>query len=224
MMRKFTITLALFLGLASHRPAARADFSFSLPLNTSAAGKIDLGFFEAGTSLTLQIGGHGDLAGSRYQVNADGTLYAPASGPYSFANQGAVYTTVNGGDGVNHFVGGGANYDMSGSGYPFAGALTTDTTNPNIIRFGAVVGTFSATPGRADWFLIGTRATIVVPTGGAHLYLAVNDTSHGDNHGAYSGRVAINAVPEPGSVVMLGAGVGALLAFARRRDRSAVAS
>jgi len=164
----------------------------SLPLTVGGSNKADKGFFAGGTIVQITASGHGDLVDSRYQVKPDGTLFAPATGVYSFANHGAVYTKVAGGDGINHFVGGGANYDISGSGFPFAGKLTTNTTDPADIRVGVVVGTFSANPSRANWFVVGTSAKIPVPAAGAHLYLAVNDTNSTDNHGAYS--VTINSV------------------------------
>ena len=158
----------------------------SLPLSVGGTNKADEGSFAGGTLLQITASGHGDLVDSRYQVKPDGTMYAPGTGAYAFANKGAVYTKVAGGDGINHFVGGGANYDVSGSGFPFAGKLTTDTTDPADIRVGAIVGTFSANPTRANWFVIGTSGKITVPSGGAHLYLAGNDTFSGDNHGTFS--------------------------------------
>src|SRR5438067_2798 len=83
-------------------------------------------------------------------------------------NVGATnYPIVNGGDGINHFPGGGANYDNApappAGPYAFAGAQTTDTTSPLAILFGTVVGTFTNTPTRADWFRIGTGGTFTVP-------------------------------------------------------------
>lgn len=164
--------------------------SVNLPLTTAPDNKLDLGAFLAGATLTATFTGNGDLVDSRYQTKPDGSLYAPATGGYDFANAGAAYPTQDGGDGVNHFAGGGANYDATGSGYGFATKLTTDTADPAAIRLGAVVGTFSDSPARADWFLIGNGATLTVPAGGAHLYVAVNDTFSGDNHGAYTGTLS----------------------------------
>ncbi len=168
----------------------------SFPLTTGASNKLDLGFFSAGAAVTLGLTGQGDLVSSQLQVRPNGELAALASGVYTFCNPGSAYPNFNGGDGINHFPGGGANYDASGSGYPFAGKLTTNTLDSAAIRLGAVVGTFSATPGRADWFFIGYEKTITIPDGGAHLYLAVNDTVPGDNHGAY-GYTVTTAPPAP---------------------------
>ena len=179
--------------------------SLSLPLATSADGKLDLGAFNGGATVTLAFSGNGDLVDSRYQTRPDGSLYAPAAGSYDFANAGATYPTQDGGDGINHFAGGGANYDATGSGYGFATKLTTDTTDPAAIRLGAVVGTFSASPVRGDWFLIGNGVTVTVPAGGAHLYVAVNDTFSGDNHSAYTGTVSTNGdTPNNGGLVVPG--------------------
>ena len=102
--------------------------------------------------------------------------------------------------------------------------MTTDTTDPADIRFGAVVGTFSASPSRSDSFYVGYGGSFVVPAGGGDLFLAVNDTVNGDNHGAYSGT--LSAVPEASSVVsfglLLALGAGGI-AIARRRKASASA-
>ncbi|MDQ6860316.1 MAG: hypothetical protein M3032_04065, partial [Verrucomicrobiota bacterium] len=169
----------------------------SLPLTTGASNKLDLGVFSGGTAVTVGLTGQGDLVDSRFQVRPNGELAALASGPYTFCNPGAAYPNQDGGDGINHFSGGGANYDGSGSGYPFAGKLTTNTLDPATIRLGAVVGTFSANPGRSDWFSIGYEKTVSIPAGGAHLYLAVNDTVPGDNHGAYGINVSTAPAPPP---------------------------
>ena len=218
MNRKHLAALALagFLTLG-HHPAARADSSFALPLTDGGGNPLDLGFFAGGTTLLITTSGHGDLVDSRYQVNPDGSLYVPATGVYNFANPGASYPAINGGDGINHFPGGGSNYDFSGSGYSFAGKVTTDTTDPAAIRAGAVVGTFSATPTRSDWFFIGEDSTITIPAAGDHLYVAVNDTFSPDNHGIYSGTVRVNPVPEPTGLLLFGSGLLGLCGYRFRR-------
>ena len=173
----------------------------TLPLNAGETNPLDLGLFPPGAKITLASGGHGYLANPALQTLPDGALFVPATSPFLFANSGASgYSTLNGGDGVNHFLGGGANYS---SGYSFAGKQTTDTTDVAAIRLGAVVGTFTPTPSRADWFPIGAGTTVTVPAGaiGSHLYLAVNDIYNPDNFGSYqvnyvaavSGTLALTA-------------------------------
>jgi large repetitive protein len=158
----------------------------------------DLGFFQGGTSITITAGGHGDLANSSFQVNPDGSIFAPATSPNTYANAGATnYPKTQGGDGVNHFPGGGANVDPGGTKFCFAGKQTTDTTDPAAIRCGALVGTFKSQPTNLDWFLIGYGTTLTVPAGGADLYLAVNDNDNLDNHGSYSVDVGTAASPVP---------------------------
>src|SRR5262249_55106351 len=97
------------------------------------------------------------------------------------------YPTNFGGDGINHFPGGGVNF-VPGHGklsWPIAGKETTDTRDPAVIRFGAVVGTFADSPEREDWFLVGGSTRVTIPRGGRHLYLVVNDSAYGDNGGGY---------------------------------------
>jgi YD repeat-containing protein len=190
--------------------------TIALPLTTGAANKLDLGLFAGGTSITLSATGNGDLSSSSLQINADGSLHAPVPvGSYSYANPGASgYPTVNGGDGTNHFPGGGLNYDVPGNtGYGFAGKQTTDTTDPGVIRDGAIVGTFVTAPARTDWFYIGPNKTILIPAGGAHLYLAVNDSFNPDDHGQYDVTMASSSPSGPITVSANGQnvpGVGAL--------------
>ncbi|WZO96163.1 PEP-CTERM sorting domain-containing protein [Isosphaeraceae bacterium EP7] len=209
-------SLALLAGLMVAPNVVRADSTFSLSLTTGSDNKLDLGLFSGGSILNFSFSGHGDLIDPNIQVNADGSLFSPASSNLAFANEGAAYSTLAGGDGINHFVGGGLNFDSTGSGFGFAGKMTTDTTDPLAIRHGAVVGTFSATPGRDDWFLIGLGSVVVIPDGGAHLYLAVNESINSDNNGAYLGTLTV--IPEPSSIVMLGIGIsGVLLRISGRK-------
>jgi hypothetical protein len=200
---------------------AIAQTTISLPLSTSASGKIDLGPFAGGTMLQISVTGSGDLANSNYQTNPDGSLAAVAGSPWTYANPGAAIGTIGGqGDGTNHFVGGGGNYDFGGgSGYGFAGLETTDTTNPQTIRAGAVVGTFASSPSRADWFILGYGGTFTVPGGGADFFVAVNDSFSSDNHGNYS--LTFTAVPEPATAALWIAMIGGGFVIARRCRRNA---
>lgn len=204
--------------------------SQSIGLTVGAGNKQKVGTFAGGEQIRLQFGGNGDLVDARYQVRADGSLFSPATGAYAFANEGAAYPSFDGGDGINHFVGGGANYDATGSGYGFAGKKTTNTFDLAAIRSGAVVGTFNPNPiaNSADWFVIGADGTFTVPTGGGDLYLAINDTNNGDNHGLFTGTMSVTApavvtVPEAGTgVLMSGMSLLGLIGtvVARRRDRT----
>lgn len=159
----------------------------SLSLTVGAGNKVDLGAFAGGETLSISASGQGDLVDSRWRVFSDGSLAAPASGVYSFANFGDAYPMAYDGDGINHFAGGGANIDwkkdLNQVFFGFAGKQTTNTQDRAAIRFGAVVGTFSSSPTRADWFLIGRGTTVAVPAGGGRLNVAVNDSFPPDNHG-----------------------------------------
>ncbi|NOS71350.1 MAG: PEP-CTERM sorting domain-containing protein [Verrucomicrobia bacterium] len=198
--------------------AASSAFAtgFTLPATTTGPGKIDLGFFSGGTVLSVTASGQISLLdGSGFNTFADGSLVNPINpvgdlANYGYVNAGASgYPTTFGGDGINHYTGGGLNYDVNLGAFGLAGAQSTDTTNPNTIRLGAVVGTFSASPLFTDWFYIGTGATIVVPGGGANLYVAVNDTTYPNNSGSYDCN--INIVPEPTTASFLLIAAGGML-------------
>ena len=205
--------LASIATIAMATPATAA--SFTLDAQTSDLNKLNLGFFAGGTTLNAKLSGIISL-GESSGLYADGSLETPLRFNYPYASLGASgYPTNFGGDGINHFIGGGLNYDVRDTTNPFgfAGKQTTDTTDPNAIRFGSVIGTFSTNPSRNDWFFIGLDRILTVPEGGANLYVAVHDTYYSNNSGAYSGTIEIvpesKSVPEPGSVFGLLA-VGAL--------------
>jgi hypothetical protein len=190
---------------------ATNQFNISLPLATGSGNKLDLGSFAGGLVLQLSFVGHGDLVNSSYQTLPDGSMFAPALAPYANANPGANFPTNAGGDGINHYPGGGQIYDFGGgSGFPFAGKPTTDTADPAGMRDGAVVGTFSPSPANTNWFNIGYGGTFVVPAGGAHLYVAVNDTVNSDNHGTYFGMLVtvVAIAPPPVLSISLSSGMG----------------
>jgi hypothetical protein len=219
----FGVAALSLLGLSVFTSSASAQTTnFSLPLSIGSASKLDLGTFAAGTTLKLTLTGNGALQpGNNFHVLPDGSLFAPTSGSNSFANAGATnYPTAAGGDGVNRFAGG-ANFDTVSTVFGFAGKMTTDTTDPAAIRFGAVVGTFSPSPSRSDWFHVGYGNTFVVPTGGADLFLAVTNSFISDNQGLYSGTLVANApVPEASTTVsfgLLALGIGGLVVAGRRR-------
>jgi hypothetical protein len=188
-----TTYTALLVSCALHALPISAQ-QFALPANMTEANKIDVGFFDGGTLLPIHTTGEISL-GEGVDVFADGSLVHPVTfSSYTFLNEGSSgYPQINGGDGTNHFVGSGFNYDIGLPGYGFAGKLTTDTVDPATIRIGAVVGTFSATPSRNDWFLVGRSNTVAFPSGGAHLYLAVLDTFPGNNVGTYTVSITSGA-------------------------------
>src|SRR5207237_419458 len=136
-----------------------------------------------------------------FWFNPDGSLVDPnsaqdwqtASYNYNYLKPGGPYPTAAGGDGINHFAGGGANYDMyfsgldTGWGFFFGNSFpqTTDTTAPGVVRFGSLIGTLDD---GANWFFIGWGRTIGAGTDvpipeGATLNLAVFDVNYGQNAG-----------------------------------------
>ena len=210
----------------------------ALPLNAGIVLSIDPslstptngGTYTWGTVLFIGVNGTVNLNSPTGLIvtNPDGSLSSapPASctscwapGYQYFLPGASGYPTVAGGDGINHFVGGGGNYDaFPGSHPPFApqGKPTTDTTDPAAIRFGALAGTFVSNPTATDWFLIGYGGSFLVPVGGGTLQLIVVDTYYPNNTGAYG--VSIDTVPEP-SVAWLALSGIAFLGFRRYRAR-----
>jgi hypothetical protein len=115
--------------------------TFILPAQTSDANKLDLGFFSGGTELQITMSGQINLLTTTqpWITNPDGSLGQPVTYPgYGYANAGASgYPTVDGGDGINHFPGGGANFDVFDvSPYAFAGARRPPT-RPTLGRSGS---------------------------------------------------------------------------------------
>jgi hypothetical protein len=152
--------------------------------------KHDVGFFAGGANLSISAKGTVMIAWNFF-THPDGSLAAPMppNEPYyTCAAPGSTnYPTAAGGDGINHLPGGGMNYStrVPDLAWPVAGKLSTDTLDADVIRFGALIGTFAEAPKRSDWFLIGFGRNLVVPPGGAHLYVLVNETWWGDNSGSY---------------------------------------
>lgn len=201
---KFLLVSIVVVGIGNPATAA----SFTLDAQTSDINKLNLGIFASGTRLDVKLSGTISL-GESSSFYADGSLAAPFSGgsyPYAIAGTSG-YSTQFGGDGINHFAGGGLNYDAQYIINPFgiAGKETTDTKDADAIRFGSVIGTFSKNPSRNDWFFIGLGRILTVPEGGANLYVAVNDTYYPNDTGAYSGTIDIispsEPVPEPTTVL-----------------------
>jgi hypothetical protein len=188
-----------------------------IPLAASNSSKTDYGWFKGGATVYLSTGGTIGLAENDLLINPDGSLASIASctscwaDSYQYFRSGAAYPTFAGGDGLNHFSGGGANYDLFPTvGYnqlPDQGVASTDTTNPNVIRFGAVAGTWSAnpTPHSSDWFFVGYGGSFVAPEGGANLYLIVVDTYYINNVGNFD--VFVTDVPEPSASWLASSGM-----------------
>ena len=207
---KFLLVSMLAVGIGNPVTAA----SFTLNANTSDINKLDLGIFASGTILNVNLFGTISLGGSS-SFYPDGSLAVPFSeGVYPYAIAGTSgYPTQFGGDGINHFAGGGLNYDvLNANPFGIAGKETTDTQDPDTIRFGSVIGTFSQNPSRNDWFFIGLGRILTVPEGGSNLYVAVNDTYYPNDTGAYSGTVDIvsqsEPVPEPLTILSAATALG----------------
>jgi hypothetical protein len=138
----------------------------------------------------------------------------------SYVNQGStLYPTTFGGNGVNQFAGGGANYDKDfcaspcpGVHSPWAaeGKHTTDTTDPAAIRLGSIAYTFATNPMNTDWLPVpfvplgggNYSATISTGISGGTLEFVFVDTSYWNNTGSFSASVTDVTVvtPEPSTV------------------------
>jgi hypothetical protein len=178
-------SLLAIMGILAAAVEAQGQ-TFRLGAQTAGTNKIDLGFFKGGSIFALQLSGQVSL-GNQWDTWADGSLVSPITDEnYTYGNVGApCYPKTNGGDGINHFVGGGANFDVLSRCYGLAGLETTDTSAQGTLRFGAVIGTFCSAPQRGDWFYVGLSNVLTIPTNGGHLYLAVNDSYHLNNCGEY---------------------------------------
>jgi len=187
---------------------------------------ISAGTYAGGTTLTISVTGSVNLNGpnSLIVTNPDGSLVSvPAAsctlcwapGYQYFIPGDPSYPTGAGGDGINHFGGGGGNFDaFPGAHSPWAtvGKQTTDTTDPGALRFGALAGTFVVNPTATDWFLIGFGGQLVVPQGGATLQMVLVDTFYPNNTGGYT--ITINtpsaSVPEPSAIWLAFSGFAVL--------------
>jgi hypothetical protein len=212
------LALAFMFGAVSLTAGTLASIDANNP------NAVDAGFFGGGITLYVTVSGIVNLGPPGINTLADGSLVSPDPATciacwwpgYQYMLTGeSAYPITAGGDGINHFVGGGANYDMYNA-VPWApqGPQTTDTTAGGVMRFGAVAGSFSASPTRGDWFYIGTNSSIVTPIAGANLYLAVVDTYYVNNSGSF--LADITPVPEPAAIGLALAGL-VLLGMVRYR-------
>lgn len=243
--------LVVLLPAASDVNAGTIGSVALLANDNTFSNALDLGAYAVGARLSISVTGTLSLDAFGFNVNPDGSLassmlsllpiatawFAGAGPGYQYAYLGAGggagaygsyhYPIANGlGDGVNHFSGGGLNYDLAnagvgGAGWADQGKKTTDTTDPLAIRAGAVVGTFSASPvpNSSDWFLIGYGNTITVPAGASDLRLVVVDTDATTGNNAGSFNVDLEFLPEPASIGLLFAGLLALAVTRKHRVR-----
>jgi hypothetical protein len=195
----------------------------------------------AGQSVHVTVTGTMDLLGNDgvWATHPDGSLVNPLSSACgvcftsfyaAYANVGSPYPQTAGGDGVNHFAGGGANIDLdSGASTPWApeGKHTTDTldSDPHVLRLGSIAYTFVASPTALDWLLLGNGGDITNTTAfTGTLKVVVVDTAYWNNTGGFTVTVAdIAAVPEPSAVWLSFSGIalaGLARIVRRRRNRS----
>jgi hypothetical protein len=93
------------------------------------------------------------------------------------------------------------------------------------INLGELVGTFANSSGAivGTPFAVGDSASVTIPTGATELFLGINDDIYGDNAGSYTVQVSgpaagLSSVPEPSTVGMLAALLGAVVIAARRKN------
>jgi hypothetical protein len=201
-------------------PTSFGSFAGGLTLNVLATGTALLN----GPSGTIVTNPDGSL--NNPQPASCTVCWAPGYQYFLPASLGGTpYPQVAGGDGVNHFPGGGGNFDaFPGNLSPWApeGKHTTDTTDPGAIRFGALAYTFTSNPAgvmadptTATWLALGNQ--ISTGTGGI-LLLVVADTFYPNNVGVYDVTISVAPVPEPGAVWLAFSGF-ALLGLRRFRTR-----
>src|SRR6266568_2974814 len=142
-MRKITIAI---LGTITCFLAAAAEGAETVSLSGADKDKRDVGCFPGGTELFISARGTVMIAWNFF-THPDGSLAAPMppNEPYyTYAAAGSTnYPTVAGGDGINHLPGGAMNYSarVPDLNWHVAGKLTTDTSDADTIRFGALIVT-----------------------------------------------------------------------------------
>jgi len=195
-------------------------------MDPTIATPTSAGTYAGGTTLTIGVTGSVNLNGPASQIitNPDGSMVSVplasctvcwAPGYQFFIPDSNLYPTMAGGDGINHFGGGGGNFDLypgNHSTWATEGKQTTDTSDPLALRFGTLAGTFKTNPTATDWFSIGYGGNYVVPQGGATLLMVVVDTFYPNNPGGYT--VTINTpsstVPEPSAIWLAFSGFAVL--------------
>lgn len=209
MAMKFCVLLTALVGAALPLNAGLVftmDPTFATPTNA--------GTYAGGATLFISATGTVNLNGPSGQIvtNPDGSMFMIAAADctacwapgYQFFIPGATsYPTTFGGDGTNHFTGGGGNFDLypgDHSTWATEGKQTTNTMDPSALRFGALAYTFTPNPTATDWFLLGYGGTFVTPPGGGTLLMVIVDTFYPNNTGGYTVTVDQAAVPEPAAV------------------------
>jgi hypothetical protein len=219
---------------------------FTGSIDSSLASPTNAGTYGAGLTLTISATGTANLnsPSSLIITNPDGSLVTPIAPSactscwapgYQFFIPGSAYPVIGGtGDGVNHFVGGGGNYDLfPGSHSPWAteGKQTTDTTDPGALRFGTLAYTFvpslSTTTLATDWHSLvqplggGLYGNTISSGNGGTLLVVVVDTFYPNNVGSYGLTISTAdlTTPEPSVTwfVLSGLGLFGLARVAKRR-------
>jgi hypothetical protein len=219
---------------------------FTGNIDSASAAAISAGTYAAGVTLNISVTGTANLNSPSTLIitNPDGSMVTPvapascvscwAPGYQFFIEGSTTYPTVAGGDGTNHFVGGGGNYDLfPGSHSPWAteGKQTTDTTDPGAIRFGALAYTFVANTNTVaalnptDWHQLahplggGLFGSTISSGSGGTLMVVVVDTFYSNNSGSFN--LTITDAPEPSVAWLIFSGLG-LFGLARVASRRRV--
>lgn len=213
---------ALFLPLVL---SSGLSMGSSIDVYATNPDPVTVGVFNAGDTLTVSVQGYARLAQDPLLTDVlmypDGSLiptFCPPCGTnYSYFEQGQAYPSVAGGDGINHFAGGGGNYDIYVPlHWATEGPQTTDTQDPNAIRFGSLAYQWDS----GEWATLGFGGTLVSPGGELHAVVVDAVGAYGNNSGVFSmtwDTIPSSGVPEPTTMLLLGGGL-AILGLWRKRS------
>lgn len=190
-------------------PINGGAYAGSLTLHITTTGKINLN----GPTGLIETNPDGSMASSPLASCA--VCWSP--GYQYFISGSSTYPTFAGGDGINHFAGGGGNYDLfpaDHSAWAAIGKQTTNTNDPGALRFGALAYTFNVNPTATDWSLLGYGGTFVTPAGGGTLLMQVADTFYPNNTGSYTvtidTQLGPQEIPEPAAIWLAFSGFAVL--------------